>query len=58
MMGRKGADKGYLEKLTRDIPLTVDAQGLVAGLGLSWLATGASGQGGAFFTGGLGNLDT
>ena len=44
MMGRKSrADRGHLEKLTHDYPITVEAGGNHAEFTVNWLATGAGG---------------
>lgn len=43
MMRRGKADKGHLEKITKQVPLTIDAGGNFAQHTINWLATGASG---------------
>lgn len=56
MMGRRlKADKGHLEKITRRVPMTVDALGGFARMDVHWLATGVSGQNEVFITGGNAN---
>ena len=58
MMGRRSrADRGHLEKLTHDYPITVEAGGNHAEFTVNWLATGAGGQLSGFFTGGGANTN-
>lgn len=58
MRPRRKADAGYLEKIVRRFPMTVDAVLPSATIDVNWLATGVSGQNAAFFTGGGVNAST